>query len=464
MRYPITPSTSLPSLVHLQTYSPSQVHQALQTLKEIYFPQMAFSPPVSARPPSVQPPPSCAGGMPELKEKLTLCQEAVRNGGMAKAESRKKRFLCQERVRVPDSGYASAEEYDDGGGYKDLEDQGYDDSGDEEEDHLALLRADNLERGFSIKWLTGLLRRADSWINTRYDGANIEAALTTKEETMRMTIVDEASALLAQFAAGDDEQQSETALTREFIFPFWTDGIENSQQNDSNHGGDRIRRSQFITVELNDDPLDTVDHTAVGLQSWASAIILAQRMCADPAQYLLANLGAGTGLLSITAAKVYHRLRCSAYVKSTDFHPMVLDNLSRNVHANLETRGGVDGEVRVDYDIILAADVIYDPHHARWIRDCVARTMKKEHLHSGLEGGKESISVFWLAIPIRSIGRHEGMGQTVEDAFSLPGDVKEGSRDEQRLVIVNKVKVGKQAGVGRADEGGYTVFEIRWAY
>lgn len=406
-------------------------------------------------------------------------------------------------MRVPDSGYASAEEYSDGE-HGDWDNDSDYDNGDEE-DHLALLRADDLERGFAIKWLTGLVKRADSWVNIRPGDVSAEEEIAVTEENMRMAVIDEVSALLAQFAGDENgKEKSEPSLTRKFAFPFWLD-TSNSQQ----HDGERMNRKiqTPIIVELNDAPLDAVDHTAVGLQSWASAVVLAQRMCADPAQYLLANnyqavmsrkattahmprfilrpkllrvleLGAGTGLLSIAAAKVYSRLGCSAYVQASDYRAMVLNNLAKNVHANLGTIGGVD-EVKVDvaaldwssppslpeedkYDVILASDVIYDPQHALWVHDCVARVMRREPMTSGVGGDIEGTSVFWLAIPHRSTGRHEGMGHTVEEAFSSPGEVRAGHGTGQRLTIVGREEIGRQGGVGRADEGGYAVFEIRW--
>lgn len=148
------------------------------------------------------------------------------------------------------------------------------------------------------------------------------------------------------------------------------------------------------------------------------------------------------------------------------------------MHANLGTMGGVD-EVNVvvaaldwssppslpeedKYDVILASDVIYEPQHGLWIHDCAARVMRRETMTSEVEGDRGGTSVFWLTIPHRSTGRHEGMGHTVEEAFSSPGEIKEGHGNAQRLTIVSRDEIGRQDGVGRVDEGGYTIFEIRW--
>ena len=72
---------------------------------------------------------------------------------------------------------------------------------------------------------------------------------------------------------------------------------------------------QSLEVELNDAPLVSEDHTSVGLQSWASLTLLAERICANPEKFSLdltahgrglrlLQLDAGTGLLSITVAKI----------------------------------------------------------------------------------------------------------------------------------------------------------------
>ena len=82
---------------------------------------------------------------------------------------------------------------------------------------------------------------------------------------------------------------------------------------------------------------------------------------------------------------------------------------------------------------------------------------------SGVEGDKVGSSVFWLAMPFRSAGRHEGMERTVQDAFSGVGS-KRGHGDGWRLTVVRRDEIGRQDRVGRADEGGYVLFEIRWVY
>ncbi|KAK0466128.1 putative methyltransferase-domain-containing protein [Desarmillaria tabescens] len=309
---------------------------------------------------------------------------------------------------VPDSGYASAEEDDD-------EEEGGGGGGGEESDYLTdededVLRADPFEREFAIKWITGFISRSDIWIEDTLDEAEAE----TRRD------------LIVSAFAGDDEE-TECAVTRTFEF------------------------SGSVEVELNDAPLSSEDHTSVGLQSWASSILLAEKMCASPGAFGLdmsrplrvLELGAGTGLLSIT-------------IVATDYHPDVLANLSANVQTNFPCSSSTIDVRRFDwespdfnhpmdkpFDIILAADVIYHAKHAEWIKGCVEQLL-------ALNG------TFWLMIPLRSTGRHEGMDHTVEAVFPE-------SEMTSGLVVLEKETIGRQGGVGRADEGGYKLFKIGWA-
>lgn len=520
----ITPTVFLPPLIHLDDYTPCQVLESLHTLKRLYFSDSLSSQPSLAE--ALSPRTFIIpehGKIPARHVDMLLSRNSP--GRNRSIGCRGRRVFSHEDV--PDSGYASAEEDS-----KSI--VGRDDSDGEEGDGvlLELLRADDLERGFAIKWLTGFLKRADGWMTAQsiwspVENEDLEGGLEKgegiegdegDEGDIFAELNDEASALLAHITGygGDHgDSRKEIALTRQFCFPInkhprtaYTPLLgEYGPQNDHNYDTDTTAEQHFIVVELNDAPLDAVDHTAVGLQSWASAIVLAKRMCANPGHYLLPNnldistahfsrepprsskmrvleLGAGTGLLSIVAAKLYRELRYPAHVKATDYHPMVLENLIRNVRSNFGSDACLSSdtnwmegleEVNVDvekldwssspeviegekYDIVLAADVIYDPRHAHWIYDCVMKTLKKPMSRIGGRSG-----VFWLAMPLRSTGRHEGMERTVEDAFPALDGHEEGRKGEHRLVVVSREELGRQQGIGRADECGYTLFEIQWA-
>lgn len=387
---PISPTVNLPPLKSLSNYSLNQVLDGLTNLRVLYFPS-------------------------PLVEKLRL-----QNYSKPYAH-----LVCDSS---PDSGYASAEEDED------------DTSSDfgRRNEALELLRADEFERTFAIRWLIGFTARSDIWISS-----------VPETETDAYTYaVDEAVSLLGLFTGSESEQE----ITRKFSFP--------------------VSGGQPVEVELNDAPLVSDDHTSVGLQSWASSILLAERLCANPGEFSLdltargrglrlLELGAGTGLLSITVAKILARGQVRTFgpppvIVATDFHPDVLANLQRNVDDNAYTQGILvrkldwsqpdSSSVSIDrpFDIILAADVIYEPSHASWIANCVTKLLARP------------AGVLWMIIALRSGGRHEGLSSTVCEAFSF-------ERGSGRLSILEKETLRRMDGHGRADEMGYELFKIGWA-
>ena len=406
MQSAIRPVSSLPPLRQLSTYTLESIQQALAGLRSLYF--------------------------PPLPPKLVL----------------HKRHPVAARIHylsAPDSGYASAEDEDD-----------EEDEVEEEEvsqklighDDIDVLRSDPFEREYAVKWLTGLIARSDIWISE----APEEGCGDTSEERSR--VVDDAAFLLSSFA-GDAEP--EPALTREFSFP-------------------RSDGASPICVRLNDGALLTTDYTSVGLQSWASSIILAERICWEPHLFYfnaldrpgvrILELGAGTGLLSIVAS----RFLPSAEIIATDYHPDVLANLRSNVSTDVsgQDRSSIsvhaldwssppaDGPFSEgSFDMIIAADVIYHPDHAQWIKSCAQRYLRRSH------HGDSYRPVFWLIIPLRSTGRHEGMDASVEQVFPTLDPMAESS-GKGELVILRKEEIARRNGVGRADEGSYVLFQIGW--
>ena len=416
---PMNPTTTLPPLGRLALHSTGEILRGLQNLWDLYFPKL------------------------RLPAKLSMVIP--------------KRIIRRPTSVVPDSGYASAEEEE--GGENEDEYRAEDD----DEETAQLLRTDPLERAFAVRWVTGFVARADTWI---------EASESDTEADERSQIFDEAISLLSAFSSGDEEP--EVALTRSFTF-----------STDSAFAGD-----YQIQVELNDAPLSNEDHTSVGLQSWGSSILLAERMCASPTTFLpvrstskkrplrILELGAGTGMLSIVAAKLL-RQQCTEgditasqgapEIIATDYHPEVLSNLSVNVSTNFPGTAAqppivvkvLDWENPVyeapfdkPFDIILAADVVYHPNHAEWIKKCVERLLVRPDPSAAQ--GSEAGGVFWLFIPVRTTGRHEGMDSTVDALFPFAGS-------GDGLVILDREAVGRQGSVGRADEGAYKLSKIGWA-
>ncbi|KAH9044750.1 hypothetical protein EDB85DRAFT_2070849 [Lactarius pseudohatsudake] len=360
---PVSPTASLPPLNRLSSYSPNDVMGTLANLRGLYFPSQ------------------------QLIEKLRFKKGS-------------KPHLVHDNS-VPDSGYASAEDDDN--------------DGVAEDDVLGLLRSDEFERAFAIKWLIGFTARSDTWSSFVHE---LEAAACARA-------IDEAAVLLALFTNLGLEQD----ITRRFSFQH-RDGVP-------------------VQVELNDAPLVDEDHTSVGLQSWASSILLAERICADSSRFGLEatlhgeglrvlELGAGTGLLSITAARILARAqsRTPPFIVATDFHPDVLANLQRNVETS-------SCENSIAFDVILAADVVYEPLHASWIANCVSALLARP------------AGVLWMIIALRTGGRHEGLSSTVAEAFSH-------GTGGTKLAILEEETLRRIDGHGRADEMGYKLFKIGW--
>ena len=407
MTRPTPPTSSLPPIARLSRYSTEDISSAIENLRTIY----------------------SASTLPHLP---------------TPAKFRTKHLIHDNSV--PDSGYASAEE-----------DEDEDDAGDDEDFDLDALRSDTFERDFTVRWLTAFAARSDAWVSD-----------DPSEEEARAALVDAAASILASFSDEDeDDSEAEDGLTRTFEFACPAS----------------VNAARNIKVVLNDRPLSKTDHTSVGLQSWASAIIFSERMCAAPETFGLVTgatgklrileLGAGTGLLSLVAAKIYEQNPCAAEIVATDFHPSVLANLQTNVATNFPTTRDTavlvrpldwqtpqyDDPLDKPFEIILAADVVYHPEHARWIKGCVERLLlRPSDAHP--QGG-----VFWLIIAVRPTGRHEGLASGVEDVFPTAAAVQSADVEnrEKELAILSAEGINRHNGIGRADESGYRLFRIGWA-
>lgn len=361
-----------------------------------------------------------------------------------------------------DSGYASGDENEDDDNDEDktAEATGCDAT---VPNQIATLRADHFECQFATRWLTGFIARA-------------EELLDHIDEDVRQRLIDDASYILASFnssASGADEDDDAGAIVREFSFTVA--GLAQDEE------------AQKIHVHLTDGtPATGTDHTDVGLQSWGASIVISDMMCSQPELFGLTapalgpsprivELGAGTGLVGITMAKLLPRLGVpDAEVIATDYHPAVLANLRDNIVANFPASRDDDDDDNDDNrplpvrtclldwsapcldaplhqpaDMLVATDVVYAPEHAVWLRDCAAKLLAP--------GG-----VFWLIASVRPNGRFEGVIDTVEAAFADARGCPRSGDGRAVLEILGRDRYEKRKGVGRGDEVGYKVFRIGW--
>lgn len=419
----LPPTSSLPRLRASEGITHDQIASALRSLTAIYCPlprAAAFSKPSL--------PQSASANFLSLPSSSTTT--AISTG--------------TSTPQPVDSGYASGEEDEDEDSRVLIDEQ----------DHLATLRADSYERSFATRWLTSFLARAEDLLP--------EPA--TDDDT-RQLLVDEAASILASFSAASDAEEDEDAgaIVREFRFPVTTPTL----------GGET---DKHIEVRLTDHtPATGSDHTDVGLQSWGASIVVSELLCADPSRFGLSSLaelghaprivelGAGTGLVGITLAKLLPRLGVdAAAVVATDYHAAVLANLRENVAANFAgapvqtclldwSAPVLDSPLDKPADLLIATDVVYAPEHAVWLRDCAGRML------SAPDG------VFWLVASVRPGGRFEGVTDTVEVAFEDRGMCPRTEDGKMVLRILGRDRLEKKKGVGRGDEVGYKVFRIGWA-
>jgi hypothetical protein len=270
---------------------------------------------------------------------------------------------------------------------------------------------------------------------------------------VREKIVDHAGFILSAFFEPPSDEEEE-ALTRDFSFP--------------------TAFGEPIEITLNDAPLSGTDHTDVGLQSWGASIVLSSMMCAHPAHFGLTSedlptqarvieLGAGTGLVGLTLAKLLPDTGVEgASITATDYHPAVLQNCKANIETNFSSISYAAPPIdtaKLDWsqppahlkstsDLLIASDVVYAPEHATWLRDCAAHLLAPT-------------GNFWLMVTERKTGKFEGIPDTVEAAFV--DDLCPKTEDGRTFRILEREFVEKRMGIGRGDESGYNLYRIGWA-
>ncbi|KAI0344246.1 hypothetical protein BDW22DRAFT_1419267 [Trametopsis cervina] len=288
---------------------------------------------------------------------------------------------------------------------------------------LSAVRADPFERAYAVRWLTALVSQA-----TLLEDPSAEMDLAAQD----------AASLLA-ICAG-----AASAGNRQRVFVF--------------SNASYIEYSD-IKVRINDLSLDNQDYSSMGAQTWGGACLLADMIVQTPLDFGLTahtgkqprilELGAGTGLVGLTAAKLIESWGSTAQVVLTDFQPSVLRNLANNVAENFIALTTGDITISSHYldwsnppnplvppfeqqfDVIYGADIIYEIDHARWIKTCVEKFLRKPSLDSLISLPPSSPDAnpviyprFHLVIPFRQT--HTVESDTVETVFPFAPSVRAG--------------------------------------
>ncbi|WFD42294.1 hypothetical protein MPSI1_000936 [Malassezia psittaci] len=250
-------------------------------------------------------------------------------------------------------------------------------------EQLEAASADHTERNYTIDWLTRLISTGLSWV---------------EDDEKRYSACEWAARILEGLSSALESGE----VVREFSFPW-----------------DEPAR---LTIVVRDAPLPPSDANsiqgakeaaaAVGVQTYASSIIMCDLLVRDPLvfhadfpgtiqsanvrPFNVIELGAGTGIVGMTAYKLLTQDSCESEVYITDYHADVMANLRYNLDTYLLKQDSSITRLvcepldwRALYAIIhpeteevgvpcrlppahsssllLAADVVYDPMHAYWL-------------------------------------------------------------------------------------------------
>ena len=268
-----------------------------------------------------------------------------------------------------------------------------------------------------------------------------------------------------------------------------------------------------VRVQLTDVALRNDDFGSVGAQTWGSACVLAEMIAEAPDRFGLCctgddgidsafdrggdgpqvgagiarvlELGAGTGLVSLTIGKILEKSRerdsrraGTVIVVASDFYPPALENLGLNIQRNfppeeddradsapsarnLSISGHfLDWEEAADptralqapfdepFDEVFGADIVYELEHAMWIKACLKRVLR-------LTGR------FHLVIPLREKFARESA--TVERVFPHVGDTHREMGVGPTLCITQKENITCEAWPDGKGEVEYVHYTIQWA-
>ena len=314
------------------------------------------------------------------------------------------------------------------------------------EDKLAVLRANDFERTFSERWLTGFIARIDEL--SCFDTEDAQEQVTN----LAYCVLEALCCPLTK-----EEDEPETDFGRTFSF---TASLPNSSE-----------EGLSFDIQLNDGlaGMNDTDPDDVGLQSWGASIVFSRLLCnslerfgleqpvSGPGQRII-ELGAGTGLVSLVLGKILQNT--TATITATDYHPAVLTNLRSNVALNFPDNSQAVETASLDWssptleppfdvpaDVLVATDAVYGLDHAIWLRGCASRLLAPD-------------GIFWLLLTIRENGKFEEIAKSVDLAFPTAASALRNG--QKSLAILDAQMIPKVDKIGRADESGYRLYKIGW--
>ena len=329
---------------------------------------------------------------------------------------------------------------------------------------LDILRTDIFERNYAIKWLTTLISQLG-------DGISDSDSSPGHHQPSTEDLIQNAASLLALCAG----TASAGVIVRQFVF--------------------QSRHEDDIKVELVDEPLDNHDYRSVGAQTWGGACIMAEMIVDNPRQFgfhqhhlsdaqcptfRCLELGAGTGLVSLTVAKMMQQsMKNNSTTKlevvATDYYPSVLTNLERNVSSNFfpqpsssslrilsrpldwstfSSQTTHDPLFETPFDLILGTDIIYESQHALWIKSCLTKLLRKPSSSSTTLS--DINPTFHLIIPLRATHRVES--NTIEQVFPFNNV----NRSTELVIHCKEIIICDAQSAEEGEDIEYAYYKIGW--
>ncbi|KAF5347554.1 hypothetical protein D9756_010696 [Leucocoprinus leucothites] len=329
------------------------------------------------------------------------------------------------------------------------------------------VRTDPFERVYAIKWLTALISALDPAEDDEF----------ASDAQAREITIHNAASLLAVCAG----TSAAGTVLRDFLFTY------HPPQTSLSESSGPIP----IVVTITDIPLDNDDFGSMGAQTWGGACVLSEMLVEDPrsfgisadqlntqgqAVFRVLELGAGTGLVSLIVARLLRQIgvaaSCQVEIIATDYYPSVLANLRSNIQTNIHTDtespvtvlthsldwssfGSEDTKLPPfdqPFDLVLGADIVYEPKHAEWIHSCLTHLLRRP---SDLpKSGPDTHSAFFhLVLPLRTT--HLLESSTVEPIFS-----GKSSAGNPSLRIMTKDTLVCDTETG--EEVEYAYYKIGW--